>query len=190
MKKYLLSALALAAACMTASVSAQKLTGVTVEPTTVQVGQPVTVAIDLEVGNAAYCGVRFDWGDNQTTDVKVEDKNAIPYRLTHTYNQPGQYRLMAEGRNVTGRMMCTGKNIYANLTVVAPPPPVAFAPSIAANGQCPDGWTLNKASVNKRTGAYTCTARPGTSLPATNASCPGDLSYFENFKKGQLGCRP
>ncbi len=187
MKKYLLSALALAAACMSAHVSAQKLTGVTVEPTTAQVGQPVTVAIDLEAGDAAYCGVRFYWGDNDTTDIKIEDKNAIPYRLTHTYKQPGQYRLMAEGKSVTGRMLCTGKNVYANLTVVAPAP-VAAAP--AASGQCPDGWTLNKASVNKKTGAYTCTARPGTSLPATNAACPGDLSYFENAKKGQLGCRP
>lgn len=189
MNKTLLSALALAACCIAGTASAQKLVGVTVEPATAQVGQTVTAAIDLEVTDTAYCGVRFYWGDGQRDDIKIEDKAALPYRLSHTYAKPGQYRLMAEGKSVTGRMMCTGKNVYATLNVVAAAPaPKAYGSAAAA--QCPQGWHLQAASVNKKTGAYTCTAAPGTPLPATNSACPGDLSYFENSKKGQLGCRP
>ena len=36
----------------------------------------------------------------------------------------------------------------------------------------------------------TCTAKAGTAAPASHAACPGSLSYFENSKKGQLGCKP
>ena len=49
---------------------------------------------------------------------------------------------------------------------------------------------LDKKSVNKKTGAYTCTAKAGTAAPASHAACPGSLSYFENSKKGHLGCKP
>jgi hypothetical protein len=44
--------------------------------------------------------------------------------------------------------------------------------------------------VNKKTGAFTCTARAGSALPASKSECPAPLGYFENKSKGQLGCRP
>lgn len=33
-------------------------------------------------------------------------------------------------------------------------------------------------------------AKAGTAVPEKKVSCPGDLTYFENGKKGQLGCKP
>ena len=92
----------------------------------------------------------------------------------------------------SGSPVAAGQVVYANPAPVqaVAPAPVAAAAGSSASAQCPQGWKLNKASVNKKTGAYTCTAKPGTPLPASNAACPGDLSYFENAKKGQLGCRP
>lgn len=190
MKKHLITALTLAAACMTGGASAQTLSGVTFEPAAAVAGQPVTALIQLDAADTAYCGVRFYWGDDQTTDVKIEDKAAIPYRITHTYAKAGEYRTMAEGKTVSGRGRCSGKNVVAMLKVSAPAHEAKPAAAGAAASQCPQGWTLNKASVNKKTGAYTCSAKPGTPLPTANAACPGDLSYFENAKKGQLGCRP
>jgi hypothetical protein len=44
-------------------------------------------------------------------------------------------------------------------------------------------------SVNKKTGAFNCSAKPGTALPDKKLTCPGDTGYFENAKKGSLGCR-
>ena len=71
--------------------------------------------------------------------------------------------------------------------MVAPAPAGAAA---AAAPSCPEGWKLNAKSVNKKSGAYTCTAKAGTAAPASHAACPGSLSYFENSKKGQLGSKP
>ena len=74
------------------------------------------------------------------------------------------------------------------------PAPVASAPAGAtpakSAGPCPEGWTLAPKSQNKKTGAFTCNAKPGTALPAVKTTCPGDLTYFENAKKGHLGCKP
>jgi hypothetical protein len=48
---------------------------------------------------------------------------------------------------------------------------------------------LAKPGVNKKTQAFTCTAKAGTKIPEPKLACPGDLTYFDNSKKGQLGCR-
>ena len=162
MNKTLLSALALAACCIAGTASAQKLVGVTVEPATAQVGQTVTAAIDLEVTDTAYCGVRFYWGDGQRDDIKIEDKAALPYRLSHTYAKPGQYRLMAEGKSVTGRMMCTGKNVYATLNVVA------AAPAPRADG----GAAAARKAGNSKPPASTKKPVPTPAPPPPAPRCP------------------
>jgi len=166
---------------------AQTLTDVKFDPPQPVVGQSVTAVVTLEMGDTAFCGVRLDWGDGSTSDIKVEDKSTPTYPVSHVYTQPGNYRTMAEGTKVTSHLGCLGKNVVRMLAVALPRPAVRPA---AAGGTCPEGWALDKKSVNKKTGAYTCTTRPGTPLPLTNPTCPGDLSYFENVKKGQLGCRP
>ena len=55
--------------------------------------------------------------------------------------------------------------------------------------QCPPGWALDAKSMVKKSGAFTCRAKAGTAAPEGKLACPGELGYFENRKKGQLGCR-
>ena len=55
---------------------------------------------------------------------------------------------------------------------------------------CPEGWKLDAKSVVKKTGAYACSAKAGTAIPDKKPVCPGELSYFENSKKGMFGCKP
>ena len=69
----------------------------------------------------------------------------------------------------------------------------AVAPAgkaVASGPKCPEGWKLAARSVNKKSGAFACSAKAGTAAPAQRLECPGSLTYFENTKKGQLGCRP
>ncbi len=75
----------------------------------------------------------------------------------------------------------------ASVPAAAPQP--AASASMARSGPCPAGWTLNKPGVGKN-GAFTCAAKAGTAAPAQRPECRGDLTYFENTKRGQLGCRP
>jgi hypothetical protein len=67
--------------------------------------------------------------------------------------------------------------------------PAASAATATASSACPTGWTLNAKSVNKKTKAFTCTAKAGTAAPEKKLSCEGDTGYFENTKKGMIGCR-
>ena len=197
--KAFLATLALAAAAAT-GVHAQTLSSVKLEPAAPMAGQPVTATIALDVAENANCGVRWYWGDGATEDIKVTDKNALPVKLTHTYAKGGDYRTMAEGKKVTSHLACSGKNVVTMLKVAAPPPPpVAAAPAApaasaaktakASGPTCPEGWKLNAKSVSKKTGAFTCTAKPNTKVPAAKLACPSGLDYFESAKKGQLGCR-
>ena len=179
-------------------VAAQTLMDLKIEPSQVVTGQTVTATIGLSDG-ATNCGLRFYWGDGRTVDVKVNDKTVFPLQLTHAYDKPGEFRAMAEGKKVTTHLKCLGPNLTRNVTVSAPAPapkpaPVASAPAGAtpakSAGPCPEGWTVAPKSQNKKTGAFTCNAKPGTALPAVKTTCPGDLTYFENAKKGHLGCKP
>jgi hypothetical protein len=67
------------------------------------------------------------------------------------------------------------------------------APSAAAAARkptlCPEGWTLAKPGQNAKTKAFSCSAKAGTKIPEPRLNCPGSLTYFENIKKGQMGCR-
>jgi hypothetical protein len=170
---------------------AQTITGITVSPS-VQVGQPAQVTVTFDVPNTVYCGLRLDWGDNTGADVPIDDAKLVPYTTSHAYSAPGDYRVTAEGRKVMSRLNCLGKQIGASVKVL--PKPAAAEPVAAGLVKpaplCADGWKLDAKGQNKKTKAFTCTAKAGTALPAVKTTCPGDLTYFENVKKGQLGCRP
>jgi hypothetical protein len=86
-------------------------------------------------------------------------------------------------------LKCLGKNqaLLLKVTAAAAATPKA---AVAAGPLCPPGWTLDAKSADKKTGAFACSAKPGTRAAAARLSCPGDLSSFENEKKGLLGCRP
>ena len=95
-----------------------------------------------------------------------------------------------EPRTKLPMLKCSGADVSTTVNVVPVVAAAAPAASAAAAPACPEGWKLDKKSVSKKTGAFTCTAKAGTAAPAGKLACAGTLGYFENTKKGQLGCRP
>ena len=184
--------IALVLSLAAAGVSAQTMKEMKLDMAQVQIGQNVTASVSLDATDRPNCGMRIKWGDGAISEIRVEDKNAIPYQATHAYTRPGDYQVLADPHKIKSSLPCVGKGILVPLKVLAPPPPppVAAAPIANASGpSCPMGWRLNPKSVVRKTGAYSCTARAGTATPDMKAECPGDLTYFENRKKGIFGCR-
>ncbi len=176
--------------------SAQTLTAIKVDPAQAQVGQAVNVTVELESKGAPNCGMKVRWGDGTVTEKKLNSEGEVPFKTSHTYAKPGDYTIVADPGKVGGSFGCVGKKMSAVVKVAAPPPPAvppaASSPAKAAapaGPSCPDGWKLDAKSVNKKTGAFTCTAKAGTALPDKKPACQGDLTYFENSKRGMFGCR-
>lgn len=178
--------------------SAQTLKEIKFDMAQAQVGQTVTASVGLDASDRANCGMRVKWGDGAISEIRVEDKNAIPYKVTHAYAKPGDYQVVADPHKIKSSLPCVGKGITVTFKVVAPPPPppppapvaAAPAPAAATGPSCPEGWKLNPKSVVKKTGAYSCGAKAGTAVPDKKTACPGELTYYENGKKGILGCKP
>lgn len=174
--------------------SAQTLKDIKLDMAQAQVGQAVTATVGLDSPNAPNCGLRVRWGDGAVTERRINSPAEVPFKTSHTYAKPGDYTVVADPGKVGGSLGCIGKNASAMVKVVAPPPPpkpvAAASATMAASGpSCPDGWKLDAKSVNKKTGAYSCTAKAGTAVPEKRPVCPGDLTYSENSKKGVLGCK-
>jgi len=175
---------------------AQTLTGLGVEPAQIKAGESVKVTVSFDVEGTINCGMRIHFGDGNTVDYKINQEKDVPLVTARTYASAGEYRLMAEPKTVGTTLRCGGKSQATTVKVAA----VAAAPvekasraarpakaPRAAESRCPAGWTLDKKSV-KKSGAFTCRAARGT--PAVKLTCPGDLGYFENEKKGLMGCQP
>jgi hypothetical protein len=184
-----------AATVFCGAAAAQTLSGIKLEPATVKVGEPVKITGTFDNADNPNCNVRVHFGDGQTQDFKINQLKDVPLVTSRSYAKAGQYTVMIEPKTALPSLKCMGTNQTAKLTVMAPAPPAAAASapaakSVAASPQCPGGWKLDAKSVNKKTGAYTCTAKAGTTLPTAKLVCAASLGYFENKSKGQLGCRP
>lgn len=185
------------ALALPATALAQTLNSVTVEPAQIQAGDSVTITVNFEPQDNINCGLRLHFGDGTTQDYKINQRRDLSLRVPRAYRNAGEYQIMAEPKTVGLLLKCSGKNQGALLKVAAPAPAAAPAPkataapksAAASSSQCPDGWKLDKKSVRKKTGAFTCQAAPGTKITA-RLSCPDDLTYFENRRKGLMGCRP
>ncbi len=180
-------AAALSVLCLAATgVQAQKIEALKAEPAKAEVGQPVKATTSLEVtNNAINCRVRLHWGDGQQVDFDVNQEKDVPLVLEHRYAKAGKYTVMVEGK---GGKKCLGKDQTAAVEIT-PKAGAAVAPAgSAVAALCPTGWKLVKGSA-KKNGAFTCSAKAKTPVPEPKLVCPGDLTYFENTKKGQLGCR-
>jgi PKD domain len=166
---------------------AQTFSGVKVEPATAKVGEPVKITGTFDSAGNPNCNLRVEFGDGKNQNFKINQEKDVPLVTTHTYTKPGSYKVQILPRTALPMLKCKGGDQTAMLTVEAP---AKAAPMAKADGpSCPDGWKLNAKSVSKKSGAFTCTAKAGTALPATKPECPAPLGYFENKSKGQLGCR-
>jgi len=182
-----------AATIFCGAAAAQTLSGIKVEPATVKVGEPVKITGTFDNADNPNCNVRVNFGEGPTQNFKINQAKDVPLVTTHSYAKPGTYKVAIEPRTAMPMLKCVGKDQSAMVTVLAPAPVAAAAPAAkapAAAAKCPDGWKLNAKSVNKKSGAFTCTAKAGTALPAAKLDCAAPLGYFENKAKGQLGCRP
>jgi hypothetical protein len=185
----LLAALALPAA-------AQTIAEVKVEPATAKVGEAVTITANFDDAANPNCNVRVYFGDGASHDFKINQLKDVPLVTRRTYAKPGNYTVRVEGKTALPTLKCVGQTKSAKVAVMAPPPPAPPPPkpadpaAAAGTPACPAGWTLDAKSQNKKTGAFTCSAKAGTVLPMARIDCPGNLSYFENKTKAQLGCRP
>ncbi len=174
---------------------AQTIAAVKVEPPSVQAGEPVTITATFDDASSPNCNVRVHFGDGASQDFKINQAKDVPLVTRRTYAKPGTYTVRVEGKTALPVLKCLGQTKSALVSVLAPPPPPPLAKTGAAAAPagapaCPSGWTLDAKSVNRKTGAFTCSAKPGATLPLTRLDCPGTLSYFENQARAQLGCRP
>jgi hypothetical protein len=184
---------ALLLALAAAPATAQTLKSVKVDPAAPKAGETVTVTAQLDLTENPNCGLHLHFGDGVSTTFKINQAKDGTVSATHTYAKAGSYTVMAEPKRVGAVLKCMGDNQRAMVTVAAAAakPAAAAAPAAATKPPaCPDGWKLAPKSVNKKTGAFDCSAKAGTPAPAARLDCPGSLSYFENTKRGLLGCRP
>ena len=169
--------------------SAQSLSGIKLDPPVSKVGQPVTITGLFDSAGNPNCNLRVEFGDGKQQNFKINQEKDVPLVTKHSYAKAGEYKVLIAPRTALPMIKCKGADQTATLKVEAPAPAAAkAAPSAAPT--CPEGWKLNAKSVNKKSGAFTCTAKAGTALPTAKPDCPAPLGYFENKSKGQLGCRP
>ncbi len=176
---------------------AQLIGSVTVSPPTVRAGEPVTVSANVDVMSGNYCGFAVFYGDGKTADGYSDVSHPTPFVTTHVYAKPGTYTISMGGRNVESHPNCGGPDKFTTVTVTegakpgaaAPVPATAPIPMLTASTVCKAPWKLS-GKFNAKNGAYTCAAKAGSALPDPKPACLGDLTYFENAKKGQFGCRP
>jgi len=174
--------------CVPAVAAAQTLTGVKVEPGEIRAGESAKITSEFDVSSGSInCGLRLHFGDGNKKDYKINQEKDVPLVVNHVYANPGVYEVKAEPKRNEAILGCMGKNQKASLKVAALP---AAAPATTSQGpHCPEGWKLDSKSVNRKTGAFTCSAKVGTAMPEKKSECPKDLGYFETPKKGLLGCR-
>jgi hypothetical protein len=181
-----LAALGVAAFGLLGTAQAQKIEGFKAEPAKAEVGQPVKATTAFEqTGPGINCVVRLHWGDGASEDIKINQEKDMPLVKEHAYAKPGKFELMVEGK---GAAKCMGKDQKATVEITAKPAKAAEAASAPAAPACPTGWTLVKGSL-KKSGALSCSAKPGTAIPEPKLACPAKLKYFEDTKKGRLGCK-
>ena len=128
---------------------------------------------------------------------KVNDKTVFPLQLTHAYDKPGEFRAMAEGKKVTTHLKCLGSNPHTQRdgerAAPAPKPaPVARrrrAPHLQrARAFVPRAGRLPRRARTRRRRLWQRQAWHRAAGGQDHR--PGDLTYFENAKKGHLGCKP
>lgn len=188
MKFKLLIATLAVASLSAVSAQAQVLGAITASPMAAKTGEPVTITANVDVISANYCGFVVGFGDGAFKDAVSDSSNPTPLVLTHTYAKPGSYHVTLGGKNVQNHPNCGGQERAVDIVVTGAAKSAAPA-ALKATDVCAPGWKLS-GKLNAKTGSFTCAAKAGTALPTAKPTCSGDLSYFENTKKGQYGCKP
>lgn len=157
--------------------------------------QPSAASVMLQGGQAVvrfdvsgraspndHCGYFVDYSDGAAGDSRILDNENGGFSRPHEriFSRPGTYTVRASGKNVKTTAGCNGA-ASVTVTVLAEAAP-GRSGRRAALPVCPEGWALNEKSVNWRTGAFSCTAKPAQELV-----CGDGLRYYE--RDGMIGCR-
>lgn len=174
------------------------ITGVKVEPANAVVGAAVKVTVAGD--NEGICTLRVEYGNGDVDVTKMNaGKDDFPRSFNKSYNKAGTYTIVAKGGREGSTFGCVGET-KTTVTIAEAPKPAAApaaagapagAPAVAAAAAptCPEGYNLSKASVNKKTGAFSCAAQKGAKKPEKAMECPAGTEYFANAKGSLLGCR-
>jgi hypothetical protein len=166
---------------------AGKISAVRADTPSIVAGTQAKITVDGE--DDAICGLRVEYGNGDVDVTKMSaGKDVFPRSFSHTYAQPGTFTVMAKGGRDGNTLGCQG-NATTTITVTAPPPG-AIAAGAAPWPACPDGYRLDRRSVSRRTGAFTCTGMKGAQLPPSGLACPEGTAYFTNTRGTLLGCKP
>ena len=197
--KFLVSGAAMAALLgFAAPATAGAISGVKAEPASATVGQQVKVTVDGTDGG--ICGLRVEYGNGDVDVTKMsEGKDKFPRSFMKSYNKAGTYTIIAKGGKDGSALGCPGET-KTTVTIAEAPKPVAPAVPVAVGGParpvampaptCPDGYKLNTKSLDKRSGAYSCSSTAGAKMPEKALECPAKTEFFSNTssKGTTLGC--
>lgn len=90
------------ALCLGSNVAiAQVVAGATAEPAETSIGNAVEISIDFQTNQNASanwrCGLNVNYGDGKSELHRVDSKQ-LPFKVTHTYDTPGNYAVTLEGK--------------------------------------------------------------------------------------------
>jgi hypothetical protein len=183
-------ALALAAMLAAPLAQAGNIAGIRVDPPTATAGQMVTVIVDGQDGG--NCGLRLEYGNGDVDVTRMSaGKDNFPRTFQHVFAGPGNFTIIAKGAREGSTLSCAGE-AKASIAVLAPvaPPPPAYPPRAGRMAAaCPEGFALNRNSLDRRTGAYTCAALQGAELPVAGMACPPGTAYYTNIQGTMAGCK-
>ena len=196
--KHLKTLVLIAGIACSSMASAQLIKSLAVTPAEIKPAESVKATITLDVISGTNCGIKVFWGDGANQEIKINQLKDAVMVVDHTYAKAGTFEVMVEPARIGATLKCGGNRQKAMVKVVAPVVIAPVAPPVVATPKkpgdvCPTGWKVTAAGVNKKTNAFTCTTKATAAAPAkapeTKTECKGDLTYFENLKKGQLGCK-
>jgi hypothetical protein len=107
--------------CVPQVLVAQTLAKVSFDQKRVAINQAVSVRVDFQNAEKPWCGLRINFGDGDTRDVRVEE---VPLSLTKAYAAAGTYTLSLEGktliRGIKSAAPCGGELSSEQLVVFDP----------------------------------------------------------------------
>ena len=122
MKNFAAIGLSMVCSLVSVAAQAQELKAFSVHPLRVNPGVAVTLTARFDLSAGLNCAVRVHFGDGQTQDVQIKQKEDATYQLDHSYEQPGVYTVRVEPTTVLPSMKCLGDDQRVVITVLVPPP--------------------------------------------------------------------
>ncbi|OGK98827.1 MAG: hypothetical protein A3E31_14685 [Candidatus Rokubacteria bacterium RIFCSPHIGHO2_12_FULL_73_22] len=162
---------------------ADGISGMSVSPGAVKVGQKVTVTVNGTLGPGNKCRVYY-----KTTDPFVDkvlgDISSFPTTFQVSFSKPGVgqggVHYVHVWTGTTGENPCDGKGF--NTTVKVTAAGIVLQPGRLAASPCPPGWVVKAHEASS--GFLTCVPRK----PATKIQCPPKTQYVET--ECMVGCKP